>query len=145
MLAALRPDSFDLPLFLHVLGATLLFGATATIAIAGYASRRSPDNSALLARVVAGTFLLAIIPSFILMRAGAAWIVNKEFPDGADTPGWVGVGFAVSEPGALLLIAVGILAWISVRKKRVLLAVPILASIYLLALAVAWFAMSGKP
>jgi hypothetical protein len=145
MLGALRPDSFDLPLFLHVLGATLLFGATATIAIAGYASRRSPDNSALLARVVAGTFLLAIIPSFILMRAGAAWIVNKEFPDGADTPGWVGVGFAVSEPGALLLIAVGILAWISVRKKRVLLAVPILASIYLLALAVAWFAMSGKP
>jgi hypothetical protein len=145
MLAALRPDSFDLPLFLHVLGATLLFGATAMIAIAGYASRRSPDNSLLLARVVAGTWVLAIVPSFILMRAGAALIVDKEFPNGADTPGWVDVGFVVSEPGALLLIILGILAWISVRKKRVLLAVPILASIYLLALAVAWFAMTGKP
>ncbi|HUK93728.1 MAG TPA: PEP-CTERM sorting domain-containing protein [Gaiellaceae bacterium] len=145
MLAALRPDSFDLPLFLHVLGATLLFGSTATVAIAGYASRRTPDNSALLARVVAGTWVLVILPSFILMRAGAAWIVDKEFPGNASEPGWVGVGFIVSEPGALLLIAVGILAWVSVRKKRVLLAVPILASIYLLALAVAWFAMAGKP
>ena len=109
MLAALRPDSFDLPLFLHVFGATVLFGATATIAIAGYASRRSPGNSALLARVVVGTWLLGILPAFILMRAGAALIVDKEFPDGADTPGWVGVGFIVSEPGALLLIIVGIL------------------------------------
>jgi hypothetical protein len=145
MLAALRPDSFDLPLFLHVFGATVLFGATATIAIAGYASRRSPDNSALLARVVVGTWLLGILPAFILMRAGAASIVDKEFPGNADTPGWVDVGFIVSEPGALLLIIVGILAWISIRKGRVLLAVPILASIYLLALAVAWFAMSGKP
>ncbi len=145
MLAALRPDSFDLPLFLHVVGATVLFGATATIAIAGYASRRSPGNSALLARVVVGTWLLGILPAFILMRAGAALIVDKEFPDGADTPGWVGVGFIVSEPGALLLIIVGILAWISIRKGRVVLAVPILASIYLLALAVAWFAMTGKP
>ena len=145
MLAALRPHSFDLPLFLHVLGATLLFGSTATVAIAGYASRRSPDNSALLARVVAGTWVLLILPSFVLMRVGAALILNKEFPGNASQPGWVGVGFIVSEPGALLLIVVGILAWISVRKKRVLLAVPILASLYLLALAVAWFAMAGKP
>ena len=145
MLAALRPDSFDLPLFLHVLGATLLFGSTATVAIAGYASRRSPDNSALLARVVAGTWVLLILPSFVLMRVGAALILNKEFPGNASQPGWVGVGFIVSEPGALLLIVVGILAWISVRKKRVLLAVPILASLYLFALAVAWFAMAGKP
>jgi len=145
MLAALRPDSFDLPLFLHVFGATVLFGATGTIAIAGYASRRSPDNSALLARVVAGTWLVGILPSFILMWAAAEWILDKEFPDNADTPGWVSVGFIVSEPGALLLIALGILAWFSVRKGRVLLAVPILASIYLLALAVAWFAMSGTP
>ena len=145
MLAALRPHSFDLPLFLHVLGATLLFGSTATVAIAGYASRRSPDNSALLARIVAGTWILVILPSFILMRAGAAWILDKEYPGNASTPGWVGFGSIVSEPGALLLIAVGILAWISVRKKRVLLAVPIIASIYLLALAVAWFAMAGKP
>jgi cytochrome bd-type quinol oxidase subunit 2 len=146
MLAAIRPDSWNLPLFLHVLGATLLFGTTATVAIAGFAARARRDHSALLARVVLRTFLLGVIPSWILMRAGAAWIGDKEFPD--KTPGWVDVGFIVSEPGAILLIIVGILAWLAARKQglgRAAVAVPVLASIYLVALGIAWFAMSAKP
>ncbi len=146
MLAAIRPDSWNLPLFLHVLGATLLFGTTATVAIAGFAARARRDHSALLARIVLRTFLLGVVPSWILMRAGAAWIGDKEFPD--KTPGWVDVGFLVSEPGAILLIIVGILAWLAARKQgvgRAAVAVPVLASIYLVALGVAWFAMSAKP
>ena len=146
MLAAIRPDSWNLPLFLHVLGATLLFGTTATVAIAGFAARARRDHSALLARIVLRTFLLGVIPSWILMRGGAAWIGDKEFPD--KTPGWVDVGFIVSEPGAILLIIVGILAWLAARKQgvgRAAVAVPVLASIYLVALGIAWFAMSAKP
>jgi hypothetical protein len=146
MLAAIRLDSWNLPLFLHVLGATILFGTTATVAIAGFAGRARRDHSALLARIVLRTFLLGVIPSWILMRAGAAWIGDKEFPD--KTPGWVDVGFLVSEPGAILLIIVGILAWLAARKQgvgRAAVAVPVLASIYLVALGVAWFAMSAKP
>jgi len=146
MLAAIRPDSWNLPLFLHVLGATLLFGTTATVAIAGFAARARRDHSALLARIVLRTFLLGVIPSWILMRAGAAWIGDKEFPD--KTPGWVDVGFIVSEPGAILLVIVGILAWLAARKQgvgRAAVAVPVLASIYLVALGIAWFAMSAKP
>ena len=146
MLAAIRPDSWNLPIFLHVLGATLLFGTTATVAIAGFAARARRDHSALLARIVLRTFLLGVIPSWILMRAGAAWIGDKEFPD--KTPGWVDVGFIVSEPGAILLIIVGILAWLAARKQgvgRAAVAVPVLASIYLVALGIAWFAMSAKP
>ena len=146
MLAAIRPDSWNLPLFVHVLGATLLFGTTATVAIAGFAARARRDHSALLARIVLRTFLLGVIPSWILMRAGAAWIGDKEFPD--KTPGWVDVGFIVSEPGAILLIIVGILAWLAARKQgvgRAAVAVPVLASIYLVALGIAWFAMSAKP
>lgn len=146
MLAAIRPDSWNLPLFVHVLGATILFGTTATVAIAGFAARARRDHSALLARIVLRTFLLGVIPSWILMRAGAAWIGDKEFPD--KTPGWVDVGFLVSEPGAILLIIVGILAWLAARKQgvgRAAVAVPVLASIYLVALGVAWFAMSAKP
>jgi len=146
MLAVIRPDSWNLPLFLHVLGATLLFGTTATVAIAGFAARARRDHSALLARIVLRTFLLGVIPSWILMRAGAAWIGDKEFPD--KTPGWVDVGFIVSEPGAILLIIVGILAWLAARKQgvgRAAVAVPVLASIYLVALGIAWFAMSAKP
>ena len=146
MLAAIRPDSWNLPLFLHVLGATLLFGTVATLAIAGFAERAQTEHAPFLARLVFRTFLLGVVPSFILMRVGAGLIADKEFPD--KTPGWVDVGFVVSEPGAILLIIVGILAWLGARKQgvgRVAFAVPILASIYVVALGVAWFAMSAKP
>ena len=143
MLAIVRPDSWNLPLFLHILGATVLFGTTATIAIAGFASRTHSEHEKLLWRVAVKTFLFGVLPSFILMRAGAQWIVGKEFPGDAKTPGWIDVGFIVSEPGALLLIIVGIL--LAVRRQRVLLAVPILTAIYVVALGVAWVSMSGKP
>jgi len=143
MLAIVRPDSWNLPLFLHILGATILFGATATVAIAGFASRGRDDYRELLRRVTSRTFLLGVIPAWIVMRVAAQWIVGKEFPGDAKEPGWVDVGFLVSEPGALLLIVIGIL--LLVRRQRVLLAVPVLAAIYVLALGVAWVAMSGKP
>ena len=59
MLALIRPDSWNLPLFLHVLGATVLFGTVATVAIAGFASRGARRATReLLARVAAATFLL---------------------------------------------------------------------------------------
>jgi hypothetical protein len=145
MLALIRPDSWNFPLFLHILGATVLFGTVATVAIAGFATRRQAGDERLLTRVAARTFLFGVIPSFILMRAAAQWIVGKEFPGNAKTPGWVDVGFIVTEPGAVLLLITGILIWISARRGRLMLAVPVLAAIYVVALGVAWFAMSGKP
>ena len=146
MVAVIRPDSWDLPLFLHVLGAMILFGGTATVAIVGFAARTRTDHAALLARVALRTCLFAVVPGWILMRVGAGWIVSKEFPH--DTPGWVDVGFIVSEPGALVLIALSILAGVSVRRQgvgRAALAVPVLAGIYIVALGIAWWAMSAKP
>lgn len=145
MLAIVRPDSWNLPLFVHVLGAMILFGGTATVAIAGFAARRT-EHAELLARVSLKTVLFVVIPAWIAMRVGGGWIASKEFPK--DEPGWVGVGFIVSEPGALLLIALGILAWVSVRRHgigRAAVAVPVLAGIYFVALAIAWWAMSAKP
>jgi hypothetical protein len=144
-LALIRPDSWNLPLFLHVFGAIVVFGATATLAIAGFASRRNAEHNALLARTIARAFVLGVLPAWVLMRIGAEWIRSKEFPSGADEPGWVGLGYLVSDGTAVLLILTGILAGLSVRRGRVLLAVPILATICVLAYAVAWFAMSGKP
>ena len=82
------------------------------------------------------------------MRAGAQWIVDKEFPGKTPEPNWVGVGFVVSEPGLLVLIALGVVAFLSVRHGgvgRAAQAVPLLAALYAAALAVAWFAMSAKP
>jgi hypothetical protein len=142
MLAILQPPSGNLPLFLHVLGATVLFGTIGTVTAAGFAIRTHSDHQQLLTRVAQRTYMLGVIPAFILMRVAAEWILSKEFPDGHE-PGWVGVGFIVSDAGAVLLILVGIL--LAVRRQRVLLAVPILTAIYLVALGVAWVAMSGKP
>ena len=142
MLALIRPDSWNFPLFLHILGATVLFGTVATVAIAGFASRSHAGYEQLLARVAQRTFVLGIVPAYILMRVGAQWIDSKEFPNG-DEPGWVGTGFIVSDAGVILLLIVGIL--LAVRRQRVLLAVPVLTAIYVVALGVAWVAMSGKP
>ena len=142
MLALIRPDSWNFPLFLHIFGATLLFGTVATVAIAGFASRSHAGYEQLLARVAQRTFLLGIVPAYVLMRVGAQWIDSKEFPNGNE-PGWVGVGFIVSDAGVILLLIVGIL--LAVRRQRVLLAVPVLTAIYVVALGVAWVAMSGKP
>ncbi len=142
ILALIRPGSWNLPLFLHVLGASVLFGATATVAILGFASRRRGEYAALLARIAQRTFMLGILPAYIVMRVGAQWIDSKEFPHGHE-PGWVGVGFAISDAGALLLIIVGIL--LAVRRQRILLAVPMLTVLYVVALGIAWVAMSGKP
>jgi len=101
MLALIRPDSWNFPLFLHILGATLLFGTVATVAIAGFASRSHAGYEQLLARVAQRTFVLGIVPAYILMRVGAQWIDSKEFPNG-DEPGWVGTGFIVSDAGVIL-------------------------------------------
>ena len=77
MLALIRPDSWNLPLFVHVLGAMILFGATATVAIAGFAARTRTQHAELLARVALKTFLFAIIPSWIAMRVGAGSSVSS--------------------------------------------------------------------
>ena len=148
MLAIVRPDSWNLPLFLHVLGAVVLFGATAAVAIAGFAARRWPNQAPLLSRLVVRMWLLVIVPSWILMRIAAEWILGKEFPDGVKTPGWVDVGFFVSEGGAVLLLALGILLWLSARRQgagRAGAVAPWLALVYVVALGVAMFSMSAKP
>ena len=142
MLALIRPDAWNLPLFLHVLGATVLFGTVGVVAVAGFAIRTHSDHQQLLTRVAQRTYLLGVLPAFILMRVAAEWIDSKEFPNGNE-PGWVGVGFIVSDAGALLLILVGIL--LLVRRQRILLAVPLLTALYVIALGVAWVSMSGKP
>jgi cytochrome bd-type quinol oxidase subunit 2 len=142
MLALIRPDDWNLPLFLHVLGATVLFGTVGVVTAAGFAIRTHGDHQALLTRVAQRTYLLGVIPAYIVMRVAAQWIDGKEFPNGGE-PGWVGVGFLVSDAGVVLLVIVGIL--LAVRRQRILLAVPVLTGLYVLALGVAWVSMSGKP
>jgi hypothetical protein len=142
MLALVRPDSWNLPLFLHVLGATILTGAVAAMAIA--ASRSG--SSLLLRQIAFRTVVFLVIPAWILMRVAGEWTNSRE--DIPGDPGWLGTGYIVSDAGVLFLLLSLIFGWLSVRKPdrgwpaRTVLA---LALIYLAALLVAMFAMSGKP
>jgi uncharacterized membrane protein (UPF0182 family) len=147
MLAIQQPPSGNLPLFLHIVGAIATFGATGTIALLGFKSRgREADREHWLRRLAFRVGVFVLIPAYILMRAAAQWIDSKEYPHGHE-PGWVGVGFAVTDIGAILIIILLILAWLAARRResRVAAVVPWLATVYVLALGVAWFAMSAKP
>ena len=146
MLALVRPDSWNFPLFLHVLGAIVLAGSTGAVTVLALAARKRRAQGPLLSRLAFRTLIFVVVPSWIVMRVGAQLIADKEFPD--KTPGWVDVGLVVSEPGLILLIALGVLAWVSARRGgvgRASMALAILAPVYLVALAVAWWAMSAKP
>ena len=142
MLAILRPDSWNFPLFLHVLGAMVVTGATAAAFIGAVASRRWPW----LRLVVARTLFLATFPAWLLMRLAGQWIDSKENIPG--DPGWLGVGFLVGDAGFVLLIVAMILGVVSVRRPQrswPIGAVAVITGVYFVALVVAMVAMTGKP
>jgi hypothetical protein len=148
-----RPEAWDFPLFLHVLGAVLLFGAVASVAILAFASLgREPVAAGVLRRIAFVTMLVVVWPSFVLMRIGAEWIRSKEFPSGATDPDWVGVGYVIADAGVLVLLVLTVLTWLAARQTKPDRPRPVTAPIaagvtglYLVALAVAVFAMTAKP
>jgi len=142
MLAILRPDSWNLPLFLHVLGAAAVTGATAATFVAAISVGRWPW----LRLVVARTLLLAVFPSWLLMRLAGAWEDSRSSI--GDGSGWLDVGYLVGDAGFVLLLLAMILGAVGVRRPQKLWpvrAVAVLSGVYLVALLVAMFAMSGKP
>jgi hypothetical protein len=145
MIAAVRPHAWDFPLFLHVFGAIVLFGATLATAGLSFAAQRQRGMPA-LSRSAFWALLGGALPAWVLMRAGAAWIYSKEGFSGDSDPTWIGIGFGVADAGAaILLITIGFAFWWQ-RSNRLLAArvVAGLSTLYLVLLAVAWLAMSGK-
>lgn len=145
MIAAVRPHAWDFPLFLHVFGAILLFGATLATAGLSFAGWRHPGMPA-LSRSAFWALLGGAVPAWVLMRAGAAWIYSKEGFTGNSDPSWIGVGFGVADGGAvILLLATGFAFWWQRSQKPIAGRVVVgLATLYAVLLAVAWLAMSGK-
>jgi hypothetical protein len=142
MLAILRPDSWNFPLFLHVLGAAAVTGATAAAFVVALASRRWPWLRVVLAR----TLLFAVFPAWLLMRIGGAWEDSRSSI--GDGSGWLGVGYLVGDAGFVLLIVAIILGAVSVRRPHrswPIGAVAVITGVYFVALVVAMVAMTGKP
>jgi hypothetical protein len=147
MLAIARPDSWNLPLFVHVAGAMLLVGALVVVLVASAGALRRGDGTAALARLSFRSLLLGVLPAYIVMRIGAEWIASEE---AVGDPTWVGIGYATSDGGLLLTIVAIVLAWRAARRGAdgpggMGRAVVVLAGLLLLAFLVAVWAMTAKP
>jgi hypothetical protein len=111
--AAIRPDDWNLALFLHLLGAFALVGALVTAATHLFAARR--DGSIALARMGYRALLLVALPAFIVNRVAAQWIASEEGVDSADLA-WINIGYMSTDIGVLALIAATVAAGVTVRR-----------------------------
>jgi hypothetical protein len=144
LIAAVRPDEWNFPLFIHVLSAMALFGAVvlAVVSVAG--------NSNAGLRLGFRTLLIAAIPAWIAMRLTAQWIASEEnlLDEDVETPAWVDIGFITSEGSLVVLIAATVCAGIAARRGRgggLRTATVVLVGITIVAYLVAIWAMSTKP
>lgn len=151
LFAAVRAGEENFPLFVHVLGATILVGgllSAATILALARGDARS-------LRLGYWTLLAVSLPGWIIMRVGAQWIYSEQgwddLPDDVEEPSWLGIGYLVADLGGLVLLVSLVVGGIGVYRLRagkgagLLRATMILSLILLAAYVVAVWAMSGKP
>ncbi len=148
-IAIIRPDSWDFPLLLHVLGAMLLVGTLVLAASALLVAWR--DGNASLVRLGYRSLLIGALPAWVLMRGSAEWIASKEDLTGSNLS-WVEIGFNTADLGFVLLVVSTVLAGLAVRRiGRSESPGPFgrapagLVSLLLIAYLVAIWAMTTKP
>jgi hypothetical protein len=147
--AAIRPDGWDLPLLVHILGAMLLVGTLVLAASALLFAWR--DGNASLVRLGYLALLVGALPSWFVMRGSAEWIASKEHLTDSNLS-WVEIGFNAADLGFALLLVSTLLAGLAVRRGRrsespgPLARAPAgLVSLLLVAYLVAIWAMTTKP
>jgi hypothetical protein len=150
VLASVRPDSWNFPLFLHVLGAMILVGGL----VAGASSLAFAKGEARLLRLGYWSLLAVSLPGWVLMRIGAQWIYSKEgWDDVPDKliPTWLGIGYLLADAGGLVLLIALVVGGIGMYRMRagrgsgLLKVTLVLALVILAAYIVAVWAMAGKP
>jgi hypothetical protein len=149
--AAVRPDSWNFPLFLHVLGASVLVGLLAVAVAVLIAATRSGDDRTAAVRLAFRTLLIGAIPAYLVMRVGAEWIADKENLADSDAS-WIGIGYSVADGGILVLIVANVLAGLAYRRARrggqpltLVRWTTGLTLLLIVAYAVALWAMATKP
>ena len=149
VLAVIRPDSWNFPLFLHVLGAMILVGGLLT----GASSLGFARGDVRFLRLGYWSLLAVSLPGWILMRAGGEWIASKEgwTKSGVNSPTWLDIGVLLADLGGLILLISLIVGGVGVYRLRkgkgsgLLKATLVLSIILLAAYVVAVWAMAGKP
>jgi hypothetical protein len=152
VLAAIRPDDQSFALLLHLVGATVVFGAL----LASATSIALARGDTRLLRLGYFSLLLVGLPGLILLRLAGEWLYRlqnwDELPDQIDEPAWLGIGFIVADLGGLLFLLALVLGGIGVYRLRdgkggtiLLKATMLIALVLIVAYVVAVWAMTGKP
>jgi hypothetical protein len=149
VLALVRTDNLNFPLFVHVLGAMILVGGL----LAGTAALGFARDEARFLRLGYWSLLVVSLPGWLMMRAGAEWIASREgwTKKGVPTPTWLDIGSLLADAGGLILLVSLIVGGVGVRRLRsgagagLLRATLVLSVVLLAAYVVAVWAMAGKP
>jgi plastocyanin len=152
VLAAIRPAGQDFPVLLHIVGATLVFGAL----LASASSLALARGEIRLLRLGYFSLLLVALPGWILMRLSGEWIYRKQgwndLPSQLKDAAWLRIGFGVADYGGLLFVVALVVGGVAIFRIRRgergagLLKVTMgIAVVLAVAFVVAVWAMTGKP
>jgi len=152
MLAAIRPDEQSFALLLHLVGATVVFGALLASATSILLSR---GDSRLL-RLGYFSLLLVALPGLILLRVAGQWLYQLQswdkLPSQIAKPTWLNIGFIVADWGGILFLVALVIGGIGVRRMRsgrggtvLVRATTVVSLVLIIGYAVAVWAMTGKP
>ena len=153
MLAAIRPDVQSFALLLHLVGATVVFGALLACATSILLSR----GETRLLRLGYFSLLLVGLPGLILLRLAGEWLYRlqnwNKLPSQIDRPSWLDIGFIVADWGGLLFLVALVLGGIGVYRLRkgtggstiLLRSTMVLSLVLAVGYVVAVWAMTGKP
>ena len=152
VLAAIRPDEQSFALLLHLVGATVVFGAL----LASATSLLLARGEARLLRLGYFSLLLVGLPGWILMRLAGQWLYDQQhwsdLPPALNDPAWLKIGFSVADWGGILFLISLVLGGIGVRRLQngtgsatLLRTTMVISLVLALAYVVAVWAMTGKP
>jgi hypothetical protein len=152
LLAAIRPDEQSFALLLHLVGATVVFGALLASATSLVLAR----GETRLLRLGYFSLLLVGLPGLILLRLAGEWLYRLQgwdkLPDQIDEPVWLRIGFVVADWGGVLFLLALALGGVGVHRLRIgkggaglLKVTMVIALVLIVAYIVAVWAMTGKP
>jgi hypothetical protein len=150
VLAIIRADEVNLPLYVHVLGAMVLVAAL-TLSVTSLVGAGRSENLPLTTRLAFRSLLWVGLPAFVAMRLGAQWVANKEGIEDAKLT-WLDIGYSVGDPSLLFLIAAIVVTGLGARKAKregtgsgLNTAGLVLSLLLIVAYLVAVWAMTVKP
>ena len=151
VIAAIRPDAWNFPLLVHVLGAMLLVGALGLSASALVIAWRGGAGG--MVRLGFRSLWMGALPAWIIMRGGAEWIASKEHLQDSKAS-WIGIGFSTADIGIVVMLIATLLGGLGVRRlardqggggNALGRGAALLVAVLLVAYVVAIWAMTTKP